>query len=88
MTPPASAGCYAASQQTPSATLRSMFVTEGNDDADRIVRADPAGSPGAEPVTGFHSAQGLLFHFARAIPARHNTSAPDIPVGALTFGAR
>jgi len=74
---------YAASAQTPFATVRSMFIEPGNSDVDSVAWAG-----GGQPIGSFTSAQGGEFLFGRASPSRHNTSGPDIWVGAMSYRLR
>lgn len=72
---------FATSPDTPFATLRSMFVAEGNSDVDQVVWVDDSGVGHAEGIMGFGSSPASEFLFRRATRSRHNTSAPDIWVG-------
>jgi hypothetical protein len=73
---------YFTSREVPFATVRSMFVGDGNADMDSVRWAGPAG-PGAQAVTTFATAGGTEFLFGRARWSRHNTRAPDIWIGNL-----
>lgn len=59
--------------KNPFATFRSMFVADGNSDADRVeVEA------GAQPILGeWTSLPGPWWWFYREVRSTHNTSAPD-----------
>jgi hypothetical protein len=66
-------------------TFRSMYVREGNTDVDHVVstRSDVVRD---DPIMEFSSAEADEFFFTRHIHSRHNTSAPDIRIGAFVFG--
>jgi hypothetical protein len=79
---------YAASQQTPFATVRSMFVSDGNDDVDSVSWSDAGGAAHSDSIGRFQYGQGVQFVFGRTMTSRHNTSAPDILVGSLAYAGR
>jgi hypothetical protein len=79
---------YSASAQTPFATLRSMFVSDGNDDVDTVTWTDARGAGRSSAIGTFEYGQGAQFLFGRTTTSRHNTSAPDILVGGLGYGGR
>jgi hypothetical protein len=79
---------YATSRERPFATLRSMFVAEGNADVDAVAWTNTAGAACADTITGLKAGQGTEFQFGRLIHSQHNTSAPDIWIGALSYKAR
>jgi hypothetical protein len=63
----------------PFAALRSMFVTETNADVAQVGwRAKGAQSWQQEPVMAFKRASAVELWAGRAVPSRHNTSAPDM----------
>jgi len=60
------------------ATLRSMYVTETNADGARVEwRAAGANRWQEAPVMDFRGGEGIEMKLTRAVPSRHNTSAPD-----------
>ena len=61
------------------AALRSMYVTEFNNDAARIALRAP-GAPGwrEEPLMRFADGPATDVWIGRLVPSRHNTSAPDM----------
>jgi hypothetical protein len=62
----------------PFAALRSMFVTETNADAARIAwRERGASSFHEAPILQFERASAVELWAGRAVPSRHNLSAPD-----------
>lgn len=63
------------------ARFRSMYVADGNSDADQLRWHDAAGQWQEDPILAFKSAEGGQFLLARHIRSRHNTSAPDYWVG-------
>jgi hypothetical protein len=63
----------------PFAALRSMYVTETNNDVARIaVREENAMGWREEPVMGLKSGKATDIWAGRVAPSRHNTSAPDV----------
>ena len=62
----------------PFAALRSMYVTETNNDVARLALREP-GAAGwrEEPVIAFKGARATDLWAGRLVPSRHNTSAPD-----------
>jgi hypothetical protein len=66
----------------PFAMLSSMFVAQDNADIG-VLRVRPAGAPFWEtlPPVGFAPVEAGEAVFARDIPSRHNTLAPDIAFG-------
>lgn len=72
----------------PFATLRSMYVTETNNDVARLaVLERGAKSWREEPVMGFTGAKAATDIWAgRLVPSRHNTSAPDTVFSAFSDG--
>ncbi len=63
----------------PFASLRSMYVTEFNNDASRVaIRAKDAQRWIEEPIMDFKQAKALEFWAGRHSYSRHNTSAPDM----------
>jgi hypothetical protein len=79
---------YAASPHTPFATVRSMYVADGNADVDSVNWSDASGAAHLDTIGGFQYGQGGQFLFGRTMTSRHNTSAPDILVGGLTYAGR
>jgi hypothetical protein len=66
-------------EQQPFAMLRSMYVTEFNNDVARIaVREQGAKGWREEPVMSFGKATATDIWLGRLTPSRHNTSSPDI----------
>jgi hypothetical protein len=63
----------------PFAAVRSMYVTEVNNDVARIAVLD-AGAKGwrEEPVMAFRRAEATQVWLGRTSPSRHNTSSPDM----------
>ena len=62
----------------PFAALRSMYVTETNADGARVEwRAAGANRWQESPVMDFRGGEGIEMKLTRAVPSRHNTSAPD-----------
>jgi hypothetical protein len=62
----------------PFAALRSMYVTETNNDVARLaLREEHAAGWREEPVMGFKGARATDVWAGRLVPSRHNTSAPD-----------
>ena len=63
----------------PFAALRSMYVTETNNDVARVaVREPDAKGWREEPVMAFKGAKATDVWAGRVAPSRHNTSAPDM----------
>jgi hypothetical protein len=63
----------------PFAALRSMFVTEVNNDVAHIGwRSEGAQAWRQEPVMSFGRADAVELWAGRTIPSRHNLSAPDM----------
>ncbi len=70
----------------PFAALRSMFVMETNADVARIAWREPGGKAWREtPIDRFERASAVELRAGRAVPSRHNSSAPDLRFSA--FGA-
>jgi len=62
----------------PFAALRSMYVTETNADGARVEwRAAGAHRWQESPILDFRGGEGIEMKLTRAVPSRHNTSAPD-----------
>ncbi|MFL5168971.1 MAG: hypothetical protein ACJ8D8_22560, partial [Microvirga sp.] len=62
----------------PFAALRSMYVTETNNDVARVaLREENAKGWREEPIIGFKAAKATDLWAGRVAPSRHNTSAPD-----------
>ena len=64
----------------PLAVFRSMFVTEGNADADHVEWLDATGALRNDPILTFPGNTGTEWLFRRQTRSRHNTSAPDIRI--------
>jgi hypothetical protein len=62
----------------PFVALRSMYVGPDNADTAQLHWTDPAKGVQTLPAVGFGAVQATALAFQRAIPSRHNTSAPDI----------
>ena len=63
----------------PFAALRSMYVTEFNNDVARIaVREKGAKGWREEPILGFKKATATDIWAGRTAVSRHNTSSPDM----------
>jgi len=63
----------------PFAALRSMFVMETNADVARIAWREPGGKAWREaPIDRFERAGAVELWAGRAVPSRHNSSAPDL----------
>ena len=63
----------------PFAALRSMYVTESNNDVARVaLREENAKGWREEPIMGFKAARATDIWAGRLAPSRHNTSAPDL----------
>jgi hypothetical protein len=59
----------------PCVTFRSMYVTDGNADADHV-----ATWRGTFPILEWRALVGRWWFFYRAVRSQHNTSAPDLGV--------
>jgi hypothetical protein len=71
----------------PFATLRSMFVTEFNNDVARIaVREKDAKGWREDGIMAFKRATATDVWVGRTAPSRHNTSSPDMVFGAFSDG--
>jgi hypothetical protein len=63
----------------PFAALRSMYVTETNNDVARVALREPdAKGWREEPVMAFKGGKATDVWAGRVAPSRHNTSAPDM----------
>jgi hypothetical protein len=63
----------------PFAALRSMYVTETNNDVARVALREPdAKGWREEPVMAFRGGRATDLWAGRIAPSRHNTSAPDM----------
>lgn len=66
----------------PFASLRSMYITETNNDAARIAWKPKNGQRwGEAPIMDFKSAEATEVWAGRTVASRHNTSAPDMIFG-------
>jgi hypothetical protein len=71
----------------PFAALRSMYVTEFDNDAARIaVREKDAKAWREEAIMGFKGAAATDIWVGRLTPSRHNTSSPDLRLSAFSGG--
>lgn len=68
----------------PFATLRSMYVADGNADADHIRFVDESGSEQTQPILSFTEATGRDWELRRLTRSAHNTSAPDLALRTLS----
>lgn len=64
----------------PFAIFRSMYVEPGKADVDMLRWKDSAGVPHENDIQTFKGGEGVEWFFFRAMPSRHNTSAPDIRI--------
>jgi hypothetical protein len=71
-------------EEHPFATFRSMYVANGNSDADHIRFLDESGSEQVQPILSFTEATGRDWMLRRLTRSAHNTSAPDLAVRALS----
>ena len=63
----------------PFAAVRSMYVTEVNNDVARIAVLEGAAKGWREaPIMAFKRAEATQVWLGRASPSRHNTSSPDM----------
>jgi hypothetical protein len=63
----------------PFAALRSMYVTEVNNDVARIAVLEGAAKGWREePIMAFRLAEATQVWLGRTSPSRHNTSSPDM----------
>lgn len=66
-------------EDRPFATMRSMYITEFNNDAARIALREQGGKGWREePVMSFEKALATDVWLGRLTPSRHNTSSPDM----------
>jgi hypothetical protein len=66
----------------PFASLRSMYITDINNDAARVAfKPKNAQRWGEAHVMDFKSADASEFWLGRTLPSKHNTSAPDMILG-------
>jgi hypothetical protein len=73
----------------PFAAVRSMFVTETNADVARIAWREPGGKAWREaPIDRFERASAVELWAGRAVPSRHNASAPDMRFSDFNAAAR
>jgi len=71
----------------PFAALRSMYVTDTNNDVARVaVREKGARGWREEPVMSFRRASASELWAGRVSPSRHNTSSPDMALGGFADG--
>jgi hypothetical protein len=82
-------GFEAAIAGRPFAALRSMYVTEFNNDVARIAVMEK-GAKGwrEEPVMSFRRATATDVWLGRVAPSRHNTSSPDLVLRGFGDGGR
>jgi hypothetical protein len=81
-------GRYPTSSDVPFATVRSMFVSEGNADVDTVWWQDASGVVDGAALNSFTSGRGTAFAFGRSVRSLHNTSAPDLWIGGLCATVR
>jgi hypothetical protein len=73
----------------PFAALRSMYVTDFNNDVARIaVREKGAKGWREEPIMAFKGATATDVWAGRIAPSRHNTSSPDMVFGAFSSAVK
>ncbi len=66
----------------PFAALRSMYVTEINNDVARVAwRGERATRWQESPIMDFRGGRAVELWAGRTVPSRHNTSAPDMVFG-------
>jgi hypothetical protein len=71
----------------PFAALRSMYVTESNNDVARIAVREKGGKGWREePIMAFKRAVATDVWAGRVAPSRHNTSSPDMVFGGFLDG--
>jgi len=63
---------------TTFAALRSMFVSADVADTAEVRLSPEAGKSMAKPIMDFSSGTAEAATFARSLPSRHNSSAPDL----------
>ena len=69
----------------PFATLRSMYITEFNNDAARVAVRDKGAKGWREdPVMSFKGGEVTDLWLGRVSPSRHNTSAPDMMINGFS----
>lgn len=69
----------------PFAAVRSMYVTDANNDAQRIAVSEPGAKGWREDgVMTFKGAQATDIWVGRLTPSRHNTSSPDLVLNAFS----
>jgi hypothetical protein len=72
----------------PFAALRSMYVTEFNNDVARVAVREPGAKGWREDaVMAFRRAQATDVWAGRTSPSRHNTSSPDMIFGGFSAAA-
>jgi hypothetical protein len=62
----------------PFLAVRSMWVAGDDTDSGDLRWTSPAGETRSAPAVGFGQVQALAVGFVKAVPSRHNTSAPDL----------
>jgi hypothetical protein len=73
----------------PFASLRSMYVTEFNNDVSRIAVREPGAKGWQEsPILDFKSATASAIWMGRTAISRHNTSSPDIVLNGFAGAPR
>jgi hypothetical protein len=73
----------------PFASLRSMYVTEFNNDVSRIAVREPGAKGWREsPILDFKSATASAIWMGRTAISRHNTSSPDIVLNGFAGAPR
>ena len=73
-------------ETVPFATFRSMFVADGNSDADHILWTDLSGTTHDDPIMTFGGGEATDWLFYRQTRSAHNISAPDIRIKLQTGG--
>ncbi len=71
----------AAAGTTPFAAIRSMFVTPDKADTALTVLSWGSHNPAIHPVMELTSSDAQAVMFERTVPARHNSTAPDLSFG-------
>jgi hypothetical protein len=68
----------------PFAAVRSMFVAGDNADMSQVTWHNRDGASQSLPVLDFKNASAVELRAERAVPSRHNTSAPDLVFGSFS----
>jgi hypothetical protein len=67
-----------AAESSAFAALRSMYVSDDNADTAEAFLVPAAGATKKSPILDMPQADSVAVTFARVVPSRHNTSAPDL----------